>query len=79
MPRTGRVVRAVTCGQHAERIWFDGVLPAQPLCESCYIESGTADHSDAACGTLARLDGTGTWQPTGQGGDVRSEPYDFDW
>ncbi len=66
------------CDQHAERVWFDGVPPAVPVCESCFVEGG-AEHSDSACGTLARLDGTRVWRPTGQGGDIRAEPYDFDW
>lgn len=65
------------CDQHAERIWFDGVPPAVPVCDSCYER--VAEHSDSACGTLARLDETGVWRPTGQGGDIRAEPYDFDW
>jgi hypothetical protein len=66
------------CHQHAERIWFGGDLPAVPCCEACFVES-IAEHGDSACGTLARLDGTGIWRPTGQGGDIRAEPYDFDW
>jgi hypothetical protein len=76
---TGQEEPCPGCGRHAERIWFDGVLPAQPFCERCYIETGAEDHGDAACGTLARLDGAGIWRPTGQGGDIRVEPYDFDW
>ncbi len=65
------------CDRTAVRIWFDGIYPAVPWCDACYLQGG--DGVDSSSGTLARLDDTGTWRPTAQSGAIQAEPYRFDW
>ena len=60
----------------ATRIWYQG-WPAEPLCETHYLES--AAHADMGCACLARLDDAGVWQPTDELGGFRGTPFPFDW